>query len=216
MSQYSLTPLVDRQDLSVECINLLNQEWPRSYTAREHSQAKSSRSTPPMSFLLIQNDTDKLIGHARLCLIPNRPNSCWIESVIVTKDCRGVGLGKLLMASLEDAAKSFGFKEVYLCTKNEVIFYERCGYEKCDPILHSTTATSAFPAIVAIQESKSNEEGLGTSAIPLQNGVVQRKTPDSEMSPLLPVPPPPPLDLKKSLSKPLSTSDHQCMWKKLD
>ncbi|KAJ1372879.1 hypothetical protein KIN20_035171 [Parelaphostrongylus tenuis] len=151
MNQYTLTPLFDRQDLNAECIELLNQEWPRSHTSRQHSQGKSCRRSPPMSFLFIKNDTDKLIGHARLCLIPNRPNSCWIESVIVAKDYRGIGLGKLLMASLEDAAKHFGFKEAYLCTKNKVTFYEKCGYKKCDPILHSTTAVSMFPATLIVQ-----------------------------------------------------------------
>ncbi|KAK6042995.1 acetyltransferase, GNAT family, partial [Cooperia oncophora] len=145
MDRYTLIPLYHRQDLNQKCINLLNQEWPRSDGAREHSQAKSCRLTPPMSFLFIENSTDRLIGHARICLLPNRPTACWIESVIVEKECRGLGLGKLLMASLEDAAKGFGFDEAYLCTDDQVIFYERCGYKKCDPILHSTTATSVFP-----------------------------------------------------------------------
>uniref|UniRef100_A0A0K0D524 N-acetyltransferase domain-containing protein n=1 Tax=Angiostrongylus cantonensis TaxID=6313 RepID=A0A0K0D524_ANGCA len=114
-------------------------------------------------------------------------------------------LGKLLMASLEDAAKNFGFKEAYLCTKNEVIFYERCGYKKCDPILHSATTMSPFPAVVAI-------EVFILFLIQIRKNLTSIK----KTSPLLPVPPPPPLDFKKTLSKFLSTPNHQYMWKKLD
>lgn len=212
MNQYTLTPLFNRQNFSAECINLLNQEWPRSYGSRQHSQEKSCRSSPPMSFLFIEIETDKLIGHARLCLIPNRPLSCWIESVIVDKEYRGNGLGKLLMALLEETAKAFGFKEAYLCTKNKVVFYERCGYKKCDPIFHPTTALSVFPAMLSIQQPKSNER---TSATLLRNGDIQRKTPDLEMSPRLPVPPPPPPDFKNSSTIPLPNIDNQYMWKKL-
>ncbi|VDL84641.1 unnamed protein product [Nippostrongylus brasiliensis] len=145
MNRFELTALYHRQDLNRKCIELLNQEWPRSDGSREHSQQKSCRLSPPMSFLFIEKETDRLIGHARICLLPNRPTSCWIESVIIEQNCRGMGLGKLLMSSLEDVAKEFGFNEAYLCTDDQVAFYERCGYKKCDPILHSTTATSVFP-----------------------------------------------------------------------
>ncbi|EPB79615.1 acetyltransferase, GNAT family [Ancylostoma ceylanicum] len=111
MDRYTLTPLCQRQDLNRKCIELLNEEWPRSDGSREHSQAKSCRPTPPMSFLFIEKDTDRLIGHARICLLPNRPTSCWIESVIVAKDLRGQGLGKKLMVAVEAAAKEFAFNE---------------------------------------------------------------------------------------------------------
>uniref|UniRef100_W6NFD3 GCN5-related N-acetyltransferase domain containing protein n=1 Tax=Haemonchus contortus TaxID=6289 RepID=W6NFD3_HAECO len=234
VDRYSLIPLYNRQDLNEKCIKLLNQEWPRSDGAREHSQAKSCRLTPPMSFLLIENSTDRLIGHARICLLPNRPTACWIESVIVEKECRGLGIGKLLMAYVEDAAKGFGFDEAYLSTDDQVIFYERCGYEKCDPILHSTTATSVFPVPKLAdpqppeKRSKPRPENLSKSCT--TEASLQSKTPSTQPAtatqaaqappipvpaPPTPVPPPPPGPPKKVPTAPVSTEDHQYMRKKL-
>ncbi|VDO89995.1 unnamed protein product [Heligmosomoides polygyrus] len=201
MNRYELLPLYHRQDLNQSCINLLNQEWPRSDGSREHSQSKSCRLTPPMSFLFIEKDTDRLIGHARICLLPNRPTSCWIESVIVERSCRGLGLGKLLMASLEDAAKGFGFDEAFLCTDDQVIFYERCGYMKCDPILHSTTATSVFPV------TSSSAKGSFTPSVSIPSSLSCLTTGAP--------PPPPPAPPKKATTAPISTVGHQYMCKKL-
>ncbi|KAK5977715.1 N-acetyltransferase 6 [Trichostrongylus colubriformis] len=180
-----------------------------------------------MSFLFIESSTDRLIGHARICLLPNRPTACWIESVIVEKNCRGHGLGKLLMSSLEDVAKKFGFDEVaYLCTDDQVVFYERCGYKKCDPILHSTTATSVFP-ISNLKDPQSKAE-KPTQRCDSKKAVQHTKSPSSTQAKMpltisnspagasLPVaPPPPPAPPKKVPMAPVSTVDHQYMWKKL-
>lgn len=228
MNRYELLPLYHRQDLNQSCINLLNQEWPRSDGSREHSQSKSCRLTPPMSFLFIEKDTDRLIGHARICLLPNRPTSCWIESVIVERSCRGLGLGKLLMASLEDAAKGFGFDEAFLCTDDQVIFYERCGYMKCDPILHSTTATSVFP-VSKLKDPQRMDEETGNNQ--RKDGNLDRSRTSSSakgsFTPSVSIPsslsclttgappPPPPAPPKKATTAPISTVGHQYMCKKL-
>ncbi|VDO27418.1 unnamed protein product [Haemonchus placei] len=215
VDRYSLIPLYNRQDLNEKCIKLLNQEWPRSDGAREHSQAKSCRLTPPMSFLLIENSTDQLIGHARICLLPNRPTACWIESVIVEKECRGLGIGKLLMAYVEDAAKGFGFDEAFLSTDDQVIFYERCGYEKCDPILHSTTATSVFPVPkLASCDTEASLLSKSPSSQPATTTQAAQAPPISLAAPPNPVPPPPPGPPKKVPAAPISTEDHQYMRKK--
>uniref|UniRef100_A0A1I7W3Q4 Uncharacterized protein n=1 Tax=Loa loa TaxID=7209 RepID=A0A1I7W3Q4_LOALO len=58
--QYIFVPLMERKNLCSECIELLNQEWPRSVGARENTQRKSLNSTPPMSFVMVDKKTDKL------------------------------------------------------------------------------------------------------------------------------------------------------------
>ena len=72
----------------------------------------------------------ELIGHVRICLIPSKDNSVWLESgkiyalnyflsihcitlcsfvsVIISPSCRGKGLGKLLMQQAEKYAKLYG------------------------------------------------------------------------------------------------------------
>lgn len=80
--------------------------------ARENTLRKSLNLKPPMSFVMVNKKTNKLMGHARLCPLPNASQSCWIESVIIDSNLRGKGLGYRLMAQLEDEAKKFGFKKV--------------------------------------------------------------------------------------------------------
>ncbi|CAJ0600528.1 unnamed protein product [Cylicocyclus nassatus] len=235
--RYELTPLYDRPDLSKECIRLLNEEWPRSDGSREHSQAKSCRLTPPMSFLLLDKSDGRLIGHARLCLLPNRPTSCWVESVIIAKDLRGQGLGRRLMTMLEDAARDLGFIEMFLSTEDKVDFYERCGYLKCKPILHSTTATSVFPVISLEatesctemdKESSSTYLADDTDVSKMQAGIIMpqplttsQEFPAAVTAALPPPPPPPPPSSAKSiwsqktLGAPVTTLNHQYMCKKL-
>lgn len=65
-----------------------------------------------MSFIVVDEKTDKLIGHARLCPLLAMSQSCWIESVIISSDLRGKGLGYWLMRKLEVEARKFGFKKV--------------------------------------------------------------------------------------------------------
>ncbi|KAK6739743.1 hypothetical protein RB195_008314 [Necator americanus] len=220
MDRYSLTPLYYRQDLNRKCIELLNEEWPRSDGSREHSQAKSCRSSPPMSFLFIDNENDTLIGHARICLLPNRPTSCWIESVIIAKDLRGQGLGKSLMTRLENAAKEFGFDEAFLSTDDQVIFYERCGYSKCEPILHSTTSTSVFPVMSKLMVHDQNKIPGEALEKKMSNGDDVSSPNGRETTTFAPPPAPPPPPVQncspsKTLSAPVSTVGHQYMCKKL-
>uniref|UniRef100_A0A0R3S7F9 N-acetyltransferase domain-containing protein n=1 Tax=Elaeophora elaphi TaxID=1147741 RepID=A0A0R3S7F9_9BILA len=142
--QYVLVPLTKRKDLCSECIELLNQEWPRSVGARENTLRKSLNLTPPMSFIMIDKKTDKLMGHGRLCPLLAVPQSCWIESVIICSSLRGKGLGCWLMTQLEDEARKFGFRKAYLSSKNKQGFYVKCGYSSCEPVLNTGANTALF------------------------------------------------------------------------
>ncbi|GMT20032.1 hypothetical protein PFISCL1PPCAC_11329, partial [Pristionchus fissidentatus] len=186
-----LVPLVDRRDLNSECIILLNEEWPRSETSRAHSQAKSCRPTPPMSLLMLIDDV--LIGHARICLLPDRRDACWVESVIVRKSHRGRGLGKILMNLTELKAAELSFTKVYLSTHDKVSFYQSCGYEICDPILHSTAATSVFPILAKLAPISTP-----ITVSPRLNGTV---TQSCQPTSAPPPPPPPPMVPKSVVSK---------------
>lgn len=73
---------------------------------------------------------------------------------MIKKDQRGLGLGKFLMKSTEKWMTEKGFNEAYLSTDDQCRFYESLGYEKCDPIVHSTTATCIFPAMNHFQVNR--------------------------------------------------------------
>ena len=68
---------------------------------------------PPMSILLIDINTNRLVGHSKLCDIPNRHTDCWIESVVIDRQLRRCGLGRLMMTLVEQLAyNQFNYKQV--------------------------------------------------------------------------------------------------------
>ncbi|EFO23052.1 acetyltransferase [Loa loa] len=187
------------------------QEWPRSVGARENTQRKSLNSTPPMSFVMVDKKTDKLVGHGRLCPLLGESQSCWIESVIINNDLRGKGLGRWLMAQLENEARKFGFRKAYLSSENKQAFYAKCGYSACEPVLNVGVNTALFERFnlrrcfsSAFDGSTSSERITGTnsskpsssctSALPSEKSLVS--PPPAAASP----PPPPPPPLASSLS----------------
>nr|CAD2167348.1 unnamed protein product [Meloidogyne enterolobii] len=110
LENMQLVPLIDMTEFIEECIELLNEEWPKSINIRRISIQKTLNNKPPLSIILLEKE-NKLIGHARLCPLPQNENGCWIESVVVWKNLRGKGFGRTLMKGVEMCAKEFGFKE---------------------------------------------------------------------------------------------------------
>ncbi|CAL2036006.1 unnamed protein product [Caenorhabditis brenneri] len=102
---------------------------------RERRQRTLCRPSPPMAFLLVDSEKDEVIGHAKLCLLPNRPTSLFVETVLIAKDRRRRGLGRYLMMGVENWMRSNGFDRAFLGTLDRCNFYESIGYMKCDPIV---------------------------------------------------------------------------------
>ncbi|TKR67976.1 hypothetical protein L596_024037 [Steinernema carpocapsae] len=134
--RWILAPFVDFPHFEDECIGILNKEWPRSRTQRETSIRRASNRKPPMALVLVRNGSE-LGGHARLCELPQDDQGCWVESVILHENLRGLGIGRILMDLLEDKAKEFGFSKMYLSTEDKQKFYEKCGFSCCTPVLNA-------------------------------------------------------------------------------
>ncbi|CAI2348033.1 unnamed protein product [Caenorhabditis sp. 36 PRJEB53466] len=210
MPDLSFVPLHDRKDLLKKSVTFLNSEWPRSDGSREHSQKKSCRPRPPMSFLLLDGETDEILGHARVTTLPNRDRALWIESVMIKKGERGRGLGKYLMNATEQWMLENDFDEAFLSTEDQCRFYESCGYQKCDPIVHSTTATSVFPAMEHFQNAAAEHH------VPVRSAPSSASAITSALAPLPPPPPPLPKMVTTSTSPiQISTVEHQYMKKRL-
>lgn len=115
------------------CCELINDEWPRSETARMMS-LQASCDQLPTSLILI-NDQRLLLGHCKLTAIPSMPNSCFIETVIISKAMRGRKLGTFLMKEVEKYCKNvLRLDMIHLSTKGQENFYAKLGYELCAPV----------------------------------------------------------------------------------
>ncbi|KAI3413603.1 hypothetical protein GPALN_011092 [Globodera pallida] len=110
---FALVPLVDKPELIDQCIDLLNEEWPRSREWRRIGLERLLGHSPPMAYVLIDIASDTLVGHARLCPLDLESSGCWVESVVVRNGMRGRGTGQKLMAMVEAEARRHGFNKVY-------------------------------------------------------------------------------------------------------
>jgi GNAT superfamily N-acetyltransferase len=121
------------------------------------SNRDSKRKQLPISLIVIDCDTDAVIGHVSVISIATSEanvviNLPFIQSVIVDKKLRGVGLGRALMiaaevyfigyakqpilvASSNDELAVSRFDHLYLNTKDKQGFYESLGYVEIEPIL---------------------------------------------------------------------------------
>lgn len=115
------------------CCDLINDEWPRGETARMMS-LQASCDQLPTSIILVDN-SKQIIGHCKLTPIPAIPESCFIETVVISKALRGKRLGSFLMRKVEDYCKNIlMFEKVYLSTKGQENFYAKLGYVICEPV----------------------------------------------------------------------------------
>uniref|UniRef100_A0A8R1HQ69 N-acetyltransferase domain-containing protein n=1 Tax=Caenorhabditis japonica TaxID=281687 RepID=A0A8R1HQ69_CAEJA len=141
------------------------------------------------------------------------PHALWIESVMIRQDLRGRGLGKQLMHETEKWMLENGFDEAFLCTEDQCRFYGSLGYEMCDRIVHSTTATSVFPAMEHFQTAAAISK---PKAIEIKDKSCPAPPPSSAPPP----PPPPPKMAPKTTStgtSPINFNlvDEQYMRKRL-
>lgn len=54
-------------------------------------------------------------------------NKIWISALLVPEKFRGQGIAQQLIKQAEDTARTLGYTELYLDTKNAVPYYERLG-----------------------------------------------------------------------------------------
>lgn len=96
----------------------------------------------------------KIIGTGGYHPISRGKNAVEIRKMYLLPEARGYGLGRFLLAQLEQAAARQGFQEVWVETaatlKEAVILYERNGYiaesgvetERCDKVYRKPIAAS--------------------------------------------------------------------------
>lgn len=84
---------------------------------------------------VIETNETKIAGSITIFieekLIRNMGKVAHIEDLVIDKNIRGKGFGKLLIQKCIEHAKEMNFYKIILnCNKNNMIFYENQGFEK--------------------------------------------------------------------------------------
>jgi GNAT superfamily N-acetyltransferase len=250
---YLFTELTE--EFLVQTAQLLNTEWPRSLNQRCSSlrslilkETSHSGLKIPNSLILIdQKCNNKVIGHASLVSISainshtsdettRMHNLTFLQSLIVDKEYRGKGFGKLIMLLTENYliefrsqndsnTSSLNCQFLYLNTKDKQTFYEGLGYIRIEPILFFTNRESS--RCTEIMKSLFAAGGSNQQINNAQQNSKCKKQMDSEtidfsvqvpsstfisLTPLpTPAPPPPPpIDLPSKLLQ----SNEELFWYK--
>jgi len=197
-----LIRLYDRKDLIRDCAILINEEWRMSETAREHMVERSANAEPPMAFLLMDNERNELLGYARLfwVLNINEGNCLMIDTVVIRREMRGRGLGKLFMNELKTEAIERGCKMLLLTTEDKVEFYIKCGYRRCQDLVPIADLGKKFPVahrLASLTEQQQPQLLMDAEAVAGESSA-RVNTGSSAVQFKNAPPPPPPLNLKSN------------------
>lgn len=99
--------------------------------------------TVPSKIYFVAIENGEVIGGSGIApLDDTNKEVCELQRMFVTKNCRGKGVGKLLMDTCLKAAKERGFKKCYLETfesmKDAIKLYERTGFQYLDAPMGNT------------------------------------------------------------------------------
>merc|ERR1712226_201125 len=134
--------------------------WPQ---ADRLSWLKRSNERFPLSFVLLNPVCVSVVGHVRLCMIADREDSVYIESVIVASNHRGKGYGSHLMKLTESECNKRGFKEAFLATSDKEAFYAHIGSsvtEENYQVLHSPNDSIVALKMKLLLNSSSKSENI--------------------------------------------------------
>ena len=143
---YTLIPLHTRPDLIPACVKILRREWPHCKAELLAEIESEKCSAVPCSLGLVEQrgDTavkDSLCGHVRCVPVTSRPRAVFLEGLCVDASRRGKGLGKIVLARVEELLGKLGYSEVHLHADiGAKGFYLRHGYRMHTLLVHTTGA----------------------------------------------------------------------------
>jgi GNAT superfamily N-acetyltransferase len=107
-------------------------DWWVAGTARE-----AGHDRLPVTWVALDEHGGALgaVGLGEFDIEERRDRSPWVLGMIVQPECRGLGVGSLLMAQLEAWAGIHGYEQVWVATGGRAIdFYRKCGWELSETV----------------------------------------------------------------------------------
>jgi len=137
---FSVRLLADHDELVPAVGALRWQEWGRAPEPEDPAwweattRQEAGRDRLPVSWVALDGaagGADRVVGAVGLgeCdLVERQDVTPWVMGTIVRPDRRGTGVGRALMARLEEWAVVHGFDQVWVATGQAEEFYRRCNW----------------------------------------------------------------------------------------
>jgi GNAT superfamily N-acetyltransferase len=211
----------------------LNEEWPKNFHLRcsnleQLINTDSEALSLPISLILIDlqdMNNKKVIGHGSIISIATHLNNKtvnlpFLQSIIIDKTLRGLGLGKKLMLLCEkyfieyscqqkrtkiekNLIDSFDF--LYLNTKDKQKFYETLGYVEIEPLMFVANKPNSKCSEIAKSLFKSMP--INSTQITSQFKANNEQNKKNTIGQAMPSPPPPPSFSKQSNSESIANNN---------
>jgi GNAT superfamily N-acetyltransferase len=163
-----IATLAERPELVTEAVDIAWHEWghsmPESERERWLSEAeRDSRLHAPMSAAFVAVDAGRAVGVVQLHefeIDAIRDRSPWVCGMVVGPEYRGMGVGRRLLAALEQFAAENGVPQIWVFTEDAegaAGFYERCGW-----LRHGEAVEHGEPGVVLtrlLDENRGQPEG---------------------------------------------------------
>lgn len=155
-------------------VALLEEQWPHEKVIRAmrlRSMTERSCDSLPCHFVLLYAEGAEgertVIGHSLLQQADGRSDgkSAVMYSVVIRKDLRGKGYGRVIMRETENFALMKGYSHMHLSTEDQQGFYHRLGYQECEPItsLGQNSKRLTPDQVEALENLFANRLGTGTA-----------------------------------------------------
>lgn len=123
-----------------------DRDWWIDVTARE-----AGCDRIPITWVAIDEHGEPLgaVGLGEFDIEERRDRSPWVLGMIVRPNRRGMGIGRLLLSSLEGWAGTHGYTQVWVANEGPAIgFYRKCGWE-----LSETLQRASGEAVAVLTKS---------------------------------------------------------------
>ncbi|HYW28912.1 MAG TPA: GNAT family N-acetyltransferase [Gaiellales bacterium] len=132
----AIATLAERPELVAEAVDIAWREWGHSMLESDHERMlreaeEDSRLHAPMSAGFVAVEAGRAVGVVQLHefeIDAIRDRSPWVCGMVVRPEYRGMGVGRRLLAALEQFAAASGIAQLWVFTEDAAGFYERCGW----------------------------------------------------------------------------------------
>ena len=147
----AIATLAERPELVTEAVDIAWREWGHSMPESERERwlreaERDSRLHAPMSAAFVAVGAGRAVGVVQLHefeIDAIRDRSPWVCGMVVRPEYRGMGVGRRLIAALEQFAAANAISQLWVFTEHAAGFYERCGW-----LRHGEAVEHGEPGVV--------------------------------------------------------------------